>query len=828
MMSNICVRGGRTFSRYNAVSMRRSSRPPRRTARPILRLSIAFTTLLCGVAFTAAGDDAPKGPAATRTGRPGKRSGRSAIPVLRWPMERPGAVLSSFGEYRYDHLHAGIDISTGGGTGLKVLAAAAGEVFRLKVEWRGYGRALYLRHPGGRVTVYGHLERYEDKVLGLERLVSQRQAQAGTRYPGDIYLERPLRVTRGQVIAYSGESGVGLPHLHFEVRDGGDAPLDPFLAGLPRPSDSRPPVLEALTVTAASASTFVEGDAREVVYPLRPGLPGTLTSSNPIRVSGPFLAVLSAFDPAGATGRAGVGGVEVTIDGGVRYRLALHSFRFDQYAQAGLIFDHRSSRLGPAAFGYRLNHLPGNDLGTGPLDAPAPAEGVYPGAIDLPPGFHRMEITVEDAASNRSRAGVCIQVGRPKAVEAIDWDGRDGGSVGVRFRLSPAEASGDPAGHGADPSACSAPSRDVQAEFWDDRKRAFSALTCRMDDGVCTLPPVLDRGAVSAVRLRETRNGVPGPWRLLSRDTATVPPAESLPVDVDAWPAFLDVLASLEGPAVPPLRLASGLDHSPLETLTYRDGLFCGTGLAYTRAAGLAPFFIVADSSPTPVASLALDVRWVEPGRPVDYRGPGFSLHLPEKARFFPGPLALRTERTPGTDRLPSISDAIEILPEGEALDERGVLAFELSPDAVAAETLGIYRWDPFHRRWSYEGGDLEEGGTRLSLHFRRYGRFALLQDASPPEILEVVPAPGSRSTKRRPSISARVEDQGKGLNYDGVTFELDGRRLESEFDPDRGISKVLDPPSLPLGKHHLKVVAVDLAGNASQPSEADFEVLQH
>ena len=183
-----------------------------------------------------------------------------------------------------------------GGTGYKVLAAAAGEVFRLKVEWRGYGRALYLRHPGGLVTVYGHLERYEDRVLGLERLVARRQAAAGTRYPGDLYLDPPLRVARGQVIAYSGESGVGLPHLHFEVRDGGDAPLDPFLAGLPRPVDRRPPVLEALTVTAASASTFVDGNAREAVYPLGPSGVGTLTTADPIRVNGPFLAALTAHD----------------------------------------------------------------------------------------------------------------------------------------------------------------------------------------------------------------------------------------------------------------------------------------------------------------------------------------------------------------------------------------------------------------------------------------------------------------------------------------------------------------------------------------------------
>ena len=48
---------------------------------------------------------------------------------------------------------------------------------------------------------------------------------------------------------------------------------------------------------------------------------------------------------------------------------------------------------------------------------------------------------------------------------------------------------------------------------------------------------------------------------------------------------------------------------------------------------------------------------------------------------------------------------------------------------------------------------------------------------------------------------------------------------LESEFDPDRGLSKVLEPPRLSPGTHHLRVVATDLAGNASQPVEGDFEV---
>src|SRR2546428_6477748 len=310
-----CLSPAVLLCRYNATFMGRHLRRTGRRIRTSRRMSVVSLVVACGVAASVPLTASQKALPPPAAGGAGKPSSRPGPPALRWPMEAPGAVLSSFGEYRYDHLHAGIDISTGGGTGYKVLAAAAGEVFRLKVEWRGYGRALYLRHPGGRVTVYGHLERYEDRVLGLERLVARRQAAAGTRYPGDIYLDRPNRGARGQVIAYSGESGVGLPHLHFEVRDAGDAPVDPFEAGLPRPADRRPPVPESLTVTAASASTFIDRDARQVGYPIRREDGGLSTTAIPVKVNGPFLAALAAYDPAGNAGRAGIGSIEVRVDG---------------------------------------------------------------------------------------------------------------------------------------------------------------------------------------------------------------------------------------------------------------------------------------------------------------------------------------------------------------------------------------------------------------------------------------------------------------------------------------------------------------------------------
>jgi murein DD-endopeptidase MepM/ murein hydrolase activator NlpD len=125
---------------------------------------------------------------------------KNAVPSV-WPVN--GQIMSRFGD-RSDPLsgeggfHAGVDLAANIGT--PVHAAADGIVAVAQYANR-YGKAILIDHGNGMTTLYAHLSSFE--VI-----------------PGE-------EVRRGQLIGHSGATGrVSGPHLHFEVRQGGN-PVNP-------------------------------------------------------------------------------------------------------------------------------------------------------------------------------------------------------------------------------------------------------------------------------------------------------------------------------------------------------------------------------------------------------------------------------------------------------------------------------------------------------------------------------------------------------------------------------------------------------------------------
>lgn len=126
-------------------------------------------------------------------------------------------LAGSFCELRSNHFHAGIDIQTDSKIGLPVMASADGYISRIKISATGYGKALYVTHPNGFTTVYGHLDHFPEP---LNTYIRNEQYKYKSFEIEILPNFGQLSVKKGEIIAYSGNSGSsGGPHLHFEIRD---------------------------------------------------------------------------------------------------------------------------------------------------------------------------------------------------------------------------------------------------------------------------------------------------------------------------------------------------------------------------------------------------------------------------------------------------------------------------------------------------------------------------------------------------------------------------------------------------------------------------------
>ncbi|MEW6365960.1 MAG: M23 family metallopeptidase [Acidobacteriota bacterium] len=358
-----------------------------------------------------------------------------------WPLEINDGFSSTFGEYRTNHLHGGIDFKTRGQSGFKVFAAADGEIFRIKCERRGYGKVIYVRHPDDWVTVYAHLEAFENEVLRLEDLLARLQQAARMPYPGDYYLEEPLPVSRGQVIGYSGESGAGLPHLHFETRVGELEQVNPFLAGFDWAGDSTPPtVLSATLIPDGAAATVMNGKLPRTVPFQRSG--DRFVWQQPVWVEPPLRLLVTAFDVEGTTNNTcSLYSLVVSIDGDTIYRLDSDRFSLRPALRVGLVFDLNRNGKFPHAFTYTLDPRVSDYLSI--------AHSRFP-VESLPLGIHHLEIVASDVWGNAMTAAgdlivpshPLLQFGNAREVETgvfeLPWSvtGRRGASEEVVVEVS--------------------------------------------------------------------------------------------------------------------------------------------------------------------------------------------------------------------------------------------------------------------------------------------------------------------------------------------------------------------------------------------------------
>jgi len=647
-----------------------------------------------------------------------------------WPLKVNRVLTGSFAEFRADHFHAGLDLSTGGRTGLPIAAPADGYVWRIRVSPFGYGRSIYLKLHDGRFVVYAHLQGFcepaTDRVKAMQRKMES--------YEVDIYLRpKDIPIKRGQIVGFSGRSASKAPHLHFEMRDAASRPINPLALGF-AVKDRTPPTLRSVAVVPLDDSSRVNGSPLPVTRQLTlSDTKDRYRAGDPFRVSGRFGVAVEVEDRAENDNyRLGVLGARAEIDGKPLFEPRFDRYSYDRTRLLNLAYDY-FLLLNTGKRFLRLFRVPGNSL-----ESYASARSGIIDADKLPSSAgdtHAIVVTAYDPAGNQTVCEIGVTVA-PEQISPVPQD------------ILPFQPLSD---------------HDTVFESRSD----FLRVAAKTYRNLCVIRVTSDRDTAQHPRIALSVDGT---------DAGVLP---VVAIGDNHWEGVrvLDSTAPVE------LRIAAEATaqdgRQDLATLdmhlwpiTPKDG-----GTAWSHD-GRASFSMPADTVYNPVY-----------------------VHVSHTA---PRPRA----------RLIPHSEAYTFGPIDEPLNRDGTVSLRYA-EGANTDRVGLY-WFKDGAGWKWYGNALDESTMTVSAESNEMGTFAVFEDDIAPRIRLVSPHPGTAAQPRGLVISAKITDEGAGIDYRSIKMYVDGTFVISEYDPPR--KSLLYPVEtvLPSGQHKLRIVAADFAGNST------------
>jgi hypothetical protein len=309
-----------------------------------------------------------------------------------YPVDAKISLAANFGELRPNHYHMGLDCRTNQVINRPVKAAADGYIARVTIAPFGFGQAIYINHPNGLTTVYGHLHSF---FPALEKYVKEQQYKQEL-WNIDLQIPSSLfPVKQGQFIANSGSTGGSQgPHCHFEIRKTKtDKVLNPLLFNLPIP-DNVPPSIVRLYMYDRCKSTYSQSPRH---LPIKKISGNYTTTENIIPVHTDKISFgISANDKqSGSDNPNGIYEAIIYLDGLPLSGFELDNISYDETRYVNANIDYKTRAAG-GPYIQHLSRLPGYP------------ENVYndingDGVIELKDtNIHQIKIVVKDTKNNSS------------------------------------------------------------------------------------------------------------------------------------------------------------------------------------------------------------------------------------------------------------------------------------------------------------------------------------------------------------------------------------------------------------------------------------------
>lgn len=779
-----------------------------------------------------------------------------------WPTDASRWITSSFAESRPRRFHAAIDIKTWNRSGYKIFAVRDGYVLRLRVSPFGYGKAIYLKLDTGEVVVYAHLSGFNKK---LEEIAYAEQRKNG-RYRVDRYFSpAAFPVKQGDFLGYTGETGIGVPHLHFEMRDASNRPINPFSRGYTI-KDRVAPIPSRVAVLPLRYGSRVNNDFKPAIYSLDAVARAEYRLPEPISFEGEVGLALKCYDVSGGVrNRFGVYEIKLFIDDRPHFRVRYDRFNYAHNRFVELDRDYRLNRRGFGRY-YRLFQDPENKLQfyefagdtfgrlIFALDRPAQSPRLVeqlgetgPGASNgelqrtdtdysLAPGAHDLRIEIRDYFDNVATITGTVFAGKKFKIRP-EIDLQDSiivlrGIEGPEW-VTPARISLWEAQPGRK-------ERRVQEYSWELKQAKEIGPG---EDSGATEARVFPLALWQMQNLRNAR-----PVRLSMTDLfgihswpAFYYPAvdrPNAPFAIELSTDFYDDYLRCEVRSNLPLRL------NPLIEISMRDG---STRYLQTQQSDVEKFvgtipldavrgekirlvaFAESITQETATAAAEFDNYRIKKGHPGKLYAPDGKMFV----SFWQGSLYHDWfGRITINDDAQDLRDAdlvsriYEVAPRDVPLN-RGAQISIAYPEAVTApEKLGVYYVDN-KKGWTFIDNRIDPEARVVSAKVFSFETFALRLDTTPPAVTVLVPRQ-NQTLRPQPKIRIRVKDEESGIaSEEDMLLLIDGKKMIAEYDPE--VKEIIYQPRVPFapGPHELIFKATDKCRNVTEVRRS-FAVARH
>ncbi len=336
-----------------------------------------------------------------------------------FPMPINPMVSSGFGENRSANLHTGTDFRTYAVNGIPLLAAEDGylDVIHGHPFDYGFGLALYVRYYYRNYrSVYGHI----DDVMSRYHLNSAWRLynlMAVDRYYSIKMPSRSMPVEKGQIVAYSGERGIGPEHLHYELRDENDDYLNSYHPDHVPVIKPEYPFIKSIHLLTPGRIMGNAGSPESSCLLKKRSLAvnPVYDCPHPLPVDGNVMLKARVNDHANAVNDISVYGISVFLDGEKIFAFRMDKIRQSEKGRLHSLYDMGKTYGWPYYYGYNLFIRPQDKKSIPSWIKTAKNDGILNTDTWAEGEEHELRLDVEDVEGKITEAHIRLKkaIGRP-------------------------------------------------------------------------------------------------------------------------------------------------------------------------------------------------------------------------------------------------------------------------------------------------------------------------------------------------------------------------------------------------------------------------------